>query len=243
MKTIKIALFLLLASCATTKTSSDLPIQKLDLNPQGQGISFEIEFLEGKMHNNPSFVFWLEDIDGNYIQTLFVTKYIATGTYAHGQLMPGKWKNTEGAVDRPATLPYWLHKRNVTNEKGGLLPTPEHPIPDAYTSATPKSNFILNTKSDNQLPKKFRLLMEINQPWDSNAYWNNAKFPNNWDYHTSLQPALVYATVMDTEKDNEYFLNPIGHSHWTGENGKLFTDITSITSAKEITKQVIVKIK
>jgi len=85
--------------------------------------------------------------------------------------------------------------------------------------------------------------MEINQPWDSNLFWNNAKDPSDWNYSASLQPALVYAVTIDTsEKGTEYFLNPIGHSHWSGKDGKLYTDLTSITTAKNIVEKVKVKI-
>lgn len=243
MKTLKIVFFILLASCSTTKKLGETIIQQIEKNQQGQGLAFEIEFSKGKSHNHPSFAFWIEDLDGNYIQTLFVTQYVATGTYAHGQLEPGRWSNTPGTVERPASLPYWLHKRNIKNEKGTLLPTPQMPVPDAYTSATPKSDFILKTKSDKELPKKFRLLMEINQPWDSNAFWNNAKYPDSWDYRASLQPALVYAATIDLSNgEKQYSLNPVGHSHWAGENGELYTDITSITTANKIVYQVIVKL-
>ncbi|MDX9883088.1 MAG: hypothetical protein RBS73_13580 [Prolixibacteraceae bacterium] len=244
MKSLKIALFILLVSCATPVKLGDPLPQQIIKNEKGQGISFEIEFQKGKAHNHPSFVFWIEDLEGNFLQTLIVTQYVATGTYRHGYLAPGKWKDTVGPAERPATLPYWLHKRNVKNRQGTLLPTAEEPVPDAYTAATPKADFILKTKADNQLPKKFRLLMEINQPWDPNAFWNNAKYPENWDYCSSLQPALVYVVTIDDENtEEEYSLNPVGHSHWTGENGKLYTDITSITTAKEIVKQIIVRLK
>lgn len=244
MKTLKLVLFALFVSCASTEKLSETTIEHFEKNQQGHGISFQIEFQKGKAHNHPSFAFWIEDMEGNYIQTLFVTKYVATGTYSHGELEPGKWKDVEGPAERPASLPYWLHKRNVINKKGTLLPTPDEPVPDAYTAATPKSNFILKIKADDQLPPKFRLLLEINQPWDSNAFWNNAKFPDNWDYLASLQPALVYAANIDlTNNEKEFALELLGHSHWSGENGELHSDITSITTANDIVKQVIVKIK
>ena len=241
MKTLKIALLVVLASCATVEKLNNMPFDQIEKNQQAKGLSFEIEFTKGKAHNHPSFVFWIEDIAGNYIQTLFVTQFVATGIYAHGQLEPGKWKQTSGEAERPASLPYWLHKRNILNKKGTLLPTPEEPIPDAYTAATPNANFILKTKAETQLPKQFRLLMEINQPWDSNEYWHNNKYPDIWDYKTSLQPALVYAATI-TENENEFHLNIIGHSHWAGKNGQLYTNTNTITSAKNIIEQVVVKI-
>ena len=86
--------------------------------------------------------------------------------------------------------------------------------------------------------------MEINQAWDSNRYWNNNKFPGNNNYFGSLQPALVYAVTVDpAEKGKEYHLNPIGHSHPTGDNGELFTDLTTLTTAKDIAWKIIVRLK
>ena len=244
MKTLKLVLFVFFISCASTGKLSETDIELIQKNQSGQGINFQIEFRKGKAHNHPSFAFWIEDMDGNYIQTLFVTQFVATGIYAHGQLAPGKWSNTPGYAERPASLPYWLHKRNILNNKGNLLPTPDMPVPDAYTAATPKSDFTLKTKADNELPKRFKLIMEINQPWDSNAFWNNAKYPDNWDYLTSLQPALIYGTNIDlTSNVKEFMLELLGHSHWSGENGELYSDITSITTAINIIKQVVVVIQ
>lgn len=218
-------------------------VQQINKNQQAKGIAFEIKFQDGQAHNHPTFSFWLEDIEGNFIQTLFVTQFVATGTYGHGELEPGKWKKEKGEAERPATLPYWLHKRNVKNKKGTLLPTADEPVADAYTSATPKANFVLNTQADKKLPRKFRLLMEINQPWDSNKFWNNAKHPGNWDYSASLQPALVYAVTIDREKKADYQLELIGHSHWAGETGELFTELSTLTTAKNIVEKVVVRIK
>ncbi len=242
MKIVKIIGLIVLASCVGTQKLSAPEKQLLEKNQDATGISFQLEFVHGKAHNHPSFVFWLEDMDGNFLQTLFVTRFVASGIYGHGHLAPGKWKETPGEAERPATLPYWLHKRNVLNEKGSLLPSPDMPVPDAYTAATPSADFVLKTKADHELPRKFRLLMEINQAWDSNEYWYNNRFPESWDYKASLQPALVYAVSIDRDSPGEYFLNPIGHSHWAGENGKLYTNINTLTSAKEIIKYVCISI-
>ncbi len=34
----------------------------------------------------------------------------------------------------------------------------------------------------------------------------------------------------------------IGHSHWSGKTGELFTDLSTITTAKDIVKSAVVKI-
>src|SRR5690606_32391837 len=78
----------------------------------------EIEFQKGKTFNHPSFAFWIEDLEGNYIQTLYVTGYVAKGRFGFGEIEPGKWKDEPGDARRPATLPYWAHKRNIKAPDG-----------------------------------------------------------------------------------------------------------------------------
>lgn len=231
-----------LFGCANQKMNQ-APAEKIISNSEGKGTSLEIDFYKGSHHNHPTFSFWVEDLEGNLIETLFVTKYLATGVYGHGALGEGKWDNKAGEAKRPATLPYWLHKRGIMADGETYLPTPEQPIPDAISGATPVSDFILTTHSTSPLPQKFRLLMEINQPWDWNEFWTNGLYPLDADYKTSCQPALVYAVIINQEKpEKEYYLNPIGHSHYSGKDGELYTDLTSITTAKEIAHKVKVKL-
>jgi len=230
-------------SCASQRgfDSDRITIQTSPENPYR---SLEIEFIKGEAFNHPSFAIWTEDLDGNYIETLYVTQYVAKGKFAHGELEPGHWKNEPGEARRPATLPYWAHKRGIKAPDGLYIPSSETEVPDALTTATPKSNFTLETATSYSGNKKFRVLMEINQAWDSNRFWTNNKFPDNNDYFGSLQPALVYAVTINLQNsENEYHLNPIGHSHPTGANGKLSTDLTTLTTAKKIAHKIIVRFK
>lgn len=215
------------------RTSPDNPVREI-----------EIEFIKGESFNHPSFAIWTEDLEGDFIETLYVTEYVAKGKFGYGEIEPGRWKNEPGEARRPATLPYWAHKRNVKAPDGLYIPSPETPVPDAITTATPKNDFVLETATSYSRNAKFRVLMEINQAWDSNEFWTNNKYPDNNDYFGSLQPALVYAVTVDpVNPEDEYFLNPIGHSHPTGKNGKLFTNLTTLTTAKEIAHKIIVRLK
>jgi hypothetical protein len=124
------------------------------------------------------------------------------------------------------------------------IPSTENPLPDALTSATPKSNFRLNSSLSEMKSGKFRILLEINQPWDSNKFWTNDKFPGDSNYFGSLQPSLVYAATIDPANMEEpVFLNPIGHGHPSGTSGQLFTDLTTLTTAKEIIHSVKILLK
>ncbi len=216
----------------------------LSTNIQGKGNAFIIDFVKGKEFNHPCFAIWVEDMEGIYLETLLVTRYVAKGVYGHGQIAPGKWDNKPGPVRRPATLPYWAHKRNIKAEDGLFIPSPENPVPDGITTATPAGSFRLNTSLSVKKSGKIRVLLEINQAWDSNNYWYNGKFPDDIDYYGSLQPSLVYAGTIDlSEPDSPVFLNPIGHGHPSGKDGRLYTDLTSFTSAREIIYSVNVSLQ
>ncbi|MFA6403060.1 MAG: hypothetical protein WCX31_15770 [Salinivirgaceae bacterium] len=218
-------------------------IESIKTNIDGKGTGLEFNLTIGKEHNHPTFAIWLEDMQGNYIQELYVTKSIASGIFAHGQKVPGVWSNEPGEVRLSAALPYFLHKRGIKAPDGTYLPTPANPIPDAYTGATPLASFKLESKSDTTLPTKFRIIVEVNQPWDWNEYWNNTIYIDDTNYKTSCQPALVYAVTVDLKNPMEYYvLNPIGHSHYSGHDGKLFTDLTSITTALQIFSKIEVSL-
>jgi hypothetical protein len=231
------------AGCISQRQVDSEPVI-IRTNPENSVRQIEIEFQKGESYNHPSLAVWTEDMEGNYIETLYVTNYVAKGIFAYGEIAPGRWKNEPGEIRRPATLPYWSHKRGIKAPDGLYIPSPETPIPDACTSATPLTDFRLQTATSYSENKIFRVLMEINQAWDSNRFWHNNKFPGNNNYFGSLQPALVYAVTIDpAETGIEYHLNPIGHSHPTGENGQLFTDITTLTTAKNIAGKIIVRLK
>lgn len=240
-----VSLMLILSGCSPTSVrESKTVVTIIHSNIDGQGTRLSLEFLKGPAHNHPSFAIWLEDLEGNFLQTLFTTRYVATGIYGYGELESGKWKPEPGRAVHPATLPYWSHKRGQLTGKIPDLPSPENPVPDAVSGATPSADFILHTQADKILPRRFRILLEINQAWDSNRYWTNNKFPGDGDYLTSLQPALVYAATVDLDSEiTEYYLNPIGHSHYSGKNGLLYTDLSTFTTALQIAEKIIVRVE
>jgi hypothetical protein len=233
----------LIVSCISQKVT-DTEIIELSTNTAGRGSRLVMEFLKGPAHNHPSMAIWAEDMEGNYIETLYVTRYVGTGTYEHGEISPGNWSNKPGPARRPATLPYWAHKRGIQAPDGLYIPSADNPLPDALTSATPKGNFRLQTALSDLTSGKFRILLEINQPWDSNKFWTNDKFPGDLNYFGSLQPSVIYAATIDVSAAGEpVFLNPIGHGHPSGSNGQLITDLTTLTTAKEIIHSVNIRLK
>jgi hypothetical protein len=147
----------------------------------------------------------------------------------------------EGEIQRPAALPYWAHQRNVLNEFGTYNPTKNHPVIDGYTGATPIASFILHTKTGRPLKGKYKIMLELNQCWDWNEYWTNDKYPNDIEYKTSSQPALVYSVDIDTNNPKTFYvMKPVGHSHYAGADGSLTPDLSTITTALKIAKRITV---
>lgn len=236
------ALFLMQACATKQNVQEEFPV--ITTTPGEVSTGLEIEFLKGEKHNHPSFAVWVEDLEGNYIETLYVTQFVGTGQYRYANVGPGQWKNEQGEARRPASLPYWSHKRNVKAEDGLYIPSKTKPVPDAITGATPVGNFRLETGTKIKPGEKFRLMMEINQPWDSNETWSNDKFPGDLDYFGSLQPSLVYAVTVDPKSEmKEFYMNPVGHGHPSGKDGNLNTDLNSLTTAKKIAEKIIVRLK
>ena len=224
------------------KNKKEVEYFTLATNPDGKGTEMSIEFVKGPKHNHPLMAIWVEDLDGNYIQTLYVAQSIATGLFAHGDKSTGGWQ--AGEISRPAALPYWAHKRNVKNDMGNYMPKPGYEVPDAYSGATPKTNFTLETRTDSPVSGKFRILMEINQSWDWNRHWTNNKYPDEPEYKTSAQPAVVYAAEVDAgSSEKVYDMKPIGHSHYAGADGKLYSELNTLTTALEIVEEVKIILK
>ncbi|HHH53925.1 MAG TPA: hypothetical protein ENK91_09725, partial [Bacteroidetes bacterium] len=226
VKTFLIVLFFVGFSSCLTKKNITIPlVYKLNENA-----NFKIEIEQGKSFNHPSFVIWMEDMNENFIKTLFITKSYASGIFGHKMVGDSMWLNVSGKSIQPAAMPYWTHKKGLINNKT-LIPTPENPYVDAYSGATPTGRFIFSDTI--QKKPKFRVLLEVNQPWDWNEYWINSKFPNSDAYKHSAQPSLIYSTVINST-DSIFYLNPIGHGSPTGEDGKLYTDLSTLTSALDI---------
>ncbi|MFP4366709.1 MAG: hypothetical protein ACLFQA_06410 [Bacteroidales bacterium] len=216
----------------------DTPLY-FETNVNGRGLSMEIEFIKGKSHYFPLMAIWIEDTLGNYIQTLYVAQSIAKGVFGHGDASTGKWM--PGEIRRPAALPYWGHQRGVQAGDGLFLPSPEKPVPDAYTGATPSGSFILGTRSDHPLEDPFMVFLEINQSWDWNGHWTNNMFPGDMEYRSSAQPALVYSTLVNPSGgQKEFVMKPVGRSHHSGATGNLYDDIHTLTTALHIADKITV---
>lgn len=228
--------------CSGTKESTGSEqTEIIRTNVSGTGQSIELIFQKGKSFNHPLMVVWIEDLNGKYIETLFVSESIGKGIFQHADQSKGAWE--PGPSRRPAALPYWGHQRGIRAADGLYIPDTDSPMPDAVTGPTPTGNFILESKVSESAASPFKILVEINQSWDWNEYWTNNKYPEDINYKTSSQPSLVYAAVIDPKSPvKEFIPEPVGHGHYSGLDGSLNPDISTLTTGLEIVKSIIVKI-
>jgi len=224
-----------------------------DFESKATGTDLSLEITSGKHFWYPQISVWIEDLNDNYIETLFITKATAKGNFYLGRTKDnfkefdkesGFEKNSIARVD---ALPYWSHKRNHEYRDGFFTPHNLNPMPDAISGATPSGNFIINT-STSKKTQAFKIMLEINVAFDDNEYFSEYDFPNDSIYHSGTgqlgQPSLIYQAIVDTNDSNSYYvLKPIGHGHHSGLNGKLHTDLSTLTTALKIIERIIVKIE
>ena len=220
---------------------------------QGRSITLHVEagkhwehkFEAGRISitTTPQIAVWIEDLEGNYLDTLYVTRRTATQKW-RGKAGPYEKK---GNIRRKAVLPYWAHRRGIQYDDGLYLPTKKDPLPDTVTSASPKASFQLSSSVSEDLDS-FVLLVELNNSTDFNEFYTREAVPGNPHFSGgsfgSGQPALVYETVVHTHRVKDtYELDLAGHSSPHGEDGQLYRDISKITTAKQIAERIIVMLK
>ena len=227
------------------KIESSFDYQLIKVNEALSSGTLEIEVKKGSAFSYPLFAIWLEDSVGNYVETLYISRVIASGVFDYGIKEEGEWK--PAVKRRPEALPYWSHKRNILAEDGFYVPLTPAADLDGVSGATPTNNFIIETKSENKV-SHYRLLMEVNQSYDWNAFYSEGKFPEDEIYSGSGrvgQPSLVYATdLLDSNQPERYELMClVGHGHHSGRDGGLYLDLSQITTAKEIVDRALVRLR
>ncbi len=175
----------------------------------------------------PQFAVWIENLNGNYVETLYATSKIVNESWG---------KATDGGSKRREALPYWTHKRS--NNKIST---------DAVSSATPKGSSIIETKI-NEKQGKYIICAEVNMSTDFNEYYPKNAVIGGQNYSGgalgSGQPALVYSANIDLNSKNRvYELKLNGHSSPDGNDGKLYEDLSKLTTAKSIIKNITVNVE
>lgn len=193
-------------------------------------------FLGIKVKNAPQIAIWLEDTQGNYLSTIYVSHKIATQG----------WQMASGNRRKEA-LPHWCHSRGIAYEDGLYLPTKDKPLADGISGATPRGSFDVKLNTANNL-KQFVVKIEVNHSTDFNNYYpKNAKEGDanfSGGKYGSGQPALIYKADVDLSKGLKTFeASLIGHSSPDGSDGNIYTDMTGLTTALDIVKRITINIQ
>jgi hypothetical protein len=197
-------------------------------------------FLGLSYRSTPQAAFWLEDMDGNYLDTLYVTKKI---THAGFRLSDDIF--SKAVIHRPEALPYWAHKRGKSYDNGQLMPGRDNTDLDGVTAATPLGHYDIQSNTTAE-QGQYRVLMEINRSYDFNDSYHKDRFPDDPVYSgsgSSGQPSVVYQVDIDKlDGKRIYIMKAVGHGHHSGDNGTLYRDMSGIDSALQLVDRVIVSL-
>jgi len=226
--------------------------QTLTTNVGDEGLTIEIELRKGLHYESdpqplllgltytsvPQVAFWLEDLDGQYISTIYVTQKISNGSFVSTE-------DIFNTVSRPESLPYWAHQRGVNYTDGSLMPSTTNTDLDGVTGATPLGNYDVRSKVNADL-RQFKVMMEINRSYDFNDFYTKDKYPDDAIYSgsgSSGQPSVIYAAHINLDDNQQaYFMQAVGHGHHSGADGMLYEDMTGIDTALELVKRVVVQV-
>ncbi len=168
-------------------------------------------------------VIWLEDLNGNYIKTLYVTERAARKNWI--------FSPKEG---RPESLPVWYKAsqydaaKSAKKEKG--LEGAEF---DAVTNATPKSGIQITSEVPDG---DFVLKAEFNTSFDYNDFYTKKNSGVNG------QPSVVYSTEVSVSDSDNYngriTMEFCGTGSPDGTDGKIHDFTEKLTTAKSIVKNI-----
>jgi hypothetical protein len=169
----------------------------------------------------PQVAIWLEQKEQKgtgKIKTVFVTHRTAKGEWV-------------GKVGCPVSLPYWVSRYNIeTGAKGA--PTFKTPLPDGVSGATPKKEL----KVTAQVPKggEWYYFIEVNVSGDYNRYFPSMTDDGVPDSQGNGQPSLIYKGEIKATLGQTSIPKLIGRTLQMDATSKIITDLTSITTARNL---------
>ncbi len=230
-----------------TVDHSKYEVVDMDLS---EDIKITLDALKGEHYWHPQMAVWIESEEGDYIATLFVSKATARGLFFGGRNKTNfktfdEQKSRSVSYRRVNALPVWSHSRNVKHEGGMLVPSRSTPLPDAISGETLTDNFILNSSISDR--SRFVIKVEINVAFDDNEYYSEYDFPDDDVFHNGTgqlgQPSIIFNALIDMEDHKSYYLmDLVGHGHHSAKNGKIYTDMSRLTTAKAIIERIVVKV-
>jgi len=190
-----------------------------------------IDFIFMPKNSSTQFALWVEDGNGKYIKTIFLTNFI--GRYGGGNhSIDPNIELSDG--NRLSALPIWSFKRGVIDNTFGINSyyppaETESSYPDdidAISGATPNNIIQKRTLQLSNLPHGiYKCWIEVNTSYDSNEYYNYGRG----------QPSVVWQTTINVTQnpDSKMVLNYTGYGSPDGSNGSINKPDLTITTATE----------
>ena len=164
-----------------------------------------------KEKREPQVAVWLEDADGNYIRTLYVTSRAEKRSWI--------FSPKDG---RPESLPVWYCASGENPAKGGG----ERTALDAVSSATPKGGVIFGAEIDGE--KSYVIKVELKNSFDYNGFYTKKNSGVNG------QPSVVYGALIPACFTQEIRLELLGTGSVDGSDGIIHSETENLTTAKNI---------
>ena len=260
---------------ASKKSGADKELTYIERTVQvkgAQGQTISVELKKGPYFMWPQYAFWLESIDGKFVQPLYVTSAIATNNFTNNvavrdpnQVFTSHMFVGENAVGedalkflgddpstkdtrmRPESLPVFLHKLGAQADNGFYVPTDGKLAIDGYSGATMKDNFIYSIQLPKQLAGKYRVRFEINHSFDFNEYYSSDRFPEDPVYSGngfSAQPSVIYESIIDFDSPKSLNrMEIVGRGHHSGQDGALYYDLENLTTALALIERILVTVR
>lgn len=205
----------------------------------------------GTVSARPQMAFWLEDTQGNFVATVYVTHKAATEDWG----IPRGLEPVQPT--RPSALPVWSHKHREigvvpmstcaachARRKAKDKSTAGDPALDAITSATPEAGFTREwVVPAAVMPGTYIVRAEINHSLDWNDTYREgtAETDPNWSGGRagSGQPSVVWqGTIQIGGEAADATLKPVGHGHPSGATGDVSPELKTLTTALHIVDAV-----
>ncbi|MBO4404903.1 MAG: DUF2271 domain-containing protein [Treponema sp.] len=169
----------------------------------------------------PQAAVWLEDEDGNYLRTLYVTKKAEKKSWF--------FSPKEG---RPESLPVWYHAASYDAAKSAKPETHQEAL-DAVTSATKKTVLSFSTQIEED--KAYVIRAEFNTSYDYNDFYTKKNSGVNG------QPSVIYSEKIPAGFSGSTTLKLCGTGSLSGNDGKIYPFAKEITTAGTIVKNITVQ--
>jgi len=204
---------LTLASCANeAMRSSRQAVLKFSLKLDSN------IYTQSRYKKPPQFAIWLEKAPEGTIRTVWVSDKTGSGDWG-------------GDATRPVSLPYWVSRWNIETQTRSF-PTPDNPVVDAVTGATPEGEFSVEV----MVPAKsvWNYFIETNVSGDYNDAFPAVGKDGKEDRNGNGQPSIIYKGRITSSSGRRSTPKLIGRTDQFQNVKTINPDLKGITTAKDL---------